>query len=134
MGGLHTGMYHPYRAVRAVLSSGDKKNGPPKCYSQVLAFCRNFRLYHGDFIELLSGIWGVEMVVAIGREKKMERVCVVQSVHRGPITNDYAVTGTTFAPEGMIFDSAGMQGRGGGRGGGVGEEVVRGLRKWGLYP
>ncbi|CAL9121634.1 unnamed protein product [Musa textilis] len=36
-------------------------------------------------------------------------VCVVQSVHRGPITNDYAVTGTTFAPEGMIFDSAGMQ-------------------------
>lgn len=40
---------------------------------------------------------------------KCFQVCVVQSVHRGPITNDYAVTGTTFAPEGMIFDSAGMQ-------------------------
>ncbi|KAJ8483786.1 hypothetical protein OPV22_016271 [Ensete ventricosum] len=39
----------------------------------------------------------------------VSKVCVVQSVHRGPITNDYAVTGTTFAPEGMIFDSAGMQ-------------------------
>ncbi|WOK95600.1 calcium-transporting ATPase 3, endoplasmic reticulum-type isoform X1 [Canna indica] len=39
----------------------------------------------------------------------VSKVCVVQSVHRGPITNDYAITGTTFSPEGIIFDAAGTQ-------------------------
>ncbi|KAG6502482.1 hypothetical protein ZIOFF_034761 [Zingiber officinale] len=39
----------------------------------------------------------------------VSKVCVVQSVHRGPITYEYAVTGTTFAPEGMIFDATGVQ-------------------------
>lgn len=39
----------------------------------------------------------------------VSKICVVQSVHRGPVTNEYAVSGTTFAPEGLIFDAAGVQ-------------------------
>lgn len=39
----------------------------------------------------------------------VSKICVVQSVHRGPITNEYNVSGTTFSPEGLIFDDAGMQ-------------------------
>ncbi|XP_029123646.1 calcium-transporting ATPase 3, endoplasmic reticulum-type isoform X2 [Elaeis guineensis] len=39
----------------------------------------------------------------------VSKICVVQSVHRGPITNEYIVSGTTFAPEGLIFDAAGVQ-------------------------
>ncbi|XP_039140541.1 calcium-transporting ATPase 3, endoplasmic reticulum-type isoform X2 [Dioscorea cayenensis subsp. rotundata] len=39
----------------------------------------------------------------------VSKICVVRSVHRGPITTDFTVTGTTFAPEGLIFDMTGMQ-------------------------
>ncbi|ONK74511.1 uncharacterized protein A4U43_C03F7130 [Asparagus officinalis] len=39
----------------------------------------------------------------------VSKICVVRSVHRGPITSDYTVSGTTFAPEGLIFDTEGIQ-------------------------
>lgn len=37
------------------------------------------------------------------------QVCVVHSVERGPVVSEYSVSGTTYAPEGIIFDSTGMQ-------------------------
>ncbi|KAM0949959.1 putative P-type Ca(2+) transporter [Dioscorea sansibarensis] len=39
----------------------------------------------------------------------VSKICVVRSVHRGPITTEFNVTGTTFAPEGLIFDMTGTQ-------------------------
>ncbi|KAJ0967694.1 hypothetical protein J5N97_024611 [Dioscorea zingiberensis] len=39
----------------------------------------------------------------------VSKICVVRSVHRGPITMDFTLTGTTFAPEGLIFDASGTQ-------------------------
>ncbi|KAH7689745.1 P-type ATPase subfamily IIA SERCA-type protein [Dioscorea alata] len=39
----------------------------------------------------------------------VSKICVVRSVHRGPITTEFTVTGTTFAPEGLIFDMMGTQ-------------------------
>ncbi|KAF8410248.1 hypothetical protein HHK36_002773 [Tetracentron sinense] len=39
----------------------------------------------------------------------VSKICVVRSVHHGPITAEYIVSGTTYAPEGIVFDSAGMQ-------------------------
>jgi len=37
------------------------------------------------------------------------QVCVVESANRGPVVSEYSVSGTTYAPEGIIFDSTGMQ-------------------------
>ncbi|KAK8465394.1 hypothetical protein PHAVU_009G072366 [Phaseolus vulgaris] len=37
------------------------------------------------------------------------KVCVVESANRGPVVSEYSVSGTTYAPEGIIFDSTGMQ-------------------------
>lgn len=37
------------------------------------------------------------------------QVCVVQSVQHGSVIAEYNVSGTTYAPEGIIFDSSGMQ-------------------------
>ncbi|KAK7352492.1 hypothetical protein VNO80_17914 [Phaseolus coccineus] len=37
------------------------------------------------------------------------KVCVVESANRDPVVSEYSVSGTTYAPEGIIFDSAGMQ-------------------------
>jgi hypothetical protein len=34
---------------------------------------------------------------------------VVHSVERGPVVSEYSVSGTTYAPEGIIFDSTGMK-------------------------
>lgn len=34
---------------------------------------------------------------------------MVQSVQHGPVIAEYSVSGTTYAPEGIIFDSSGMQ-------------------------
>ncbi|KAL4181762.1 hypothetical protein AMTRI_Chr12g239000 [Amborella trichopoda] len=39
----------------------------------------------------------------------VSKICVVSSVHRGPVSTEYTVTGTTYAPEGIIFDAAGLQ-------------------------
>ncbi|KAE8057039.1 hypothetical protein FH972_013761 [Carpinus fangiana] len=39
----------------------------------------------------------------------VSKVCVVHSVERGPVVSEYSVSGTTYAPEGIIFDSTGMQ-------------------------
>ncbi|KAK1322635.1 Calcium-transporting ATPase 3, endoplasmic reticulum-type [Acorus calamus] len=39
----------------------------------------------------------------------VSKICVVWSVHHGPITTEFTVGGTTFAPEGLIFDATGMQ-------------------------
>lgn len=37
------------------------------------------------------------------------QVCAVESAKRGPAVSEYSVSGTTYAPEGIIFDSTGMQ-------------------------
>ncbi|XP_061372008.1 calcium-transporting ATPase 3, endoplasmic reticulum-type isoform X1 [Gastrolobium bilobum] len=37
------------------------------------------------------------------------KVCVVESAKRSPVVTEYSVSGTTYAPEGIIFDSRGMQ-------------------------
>ncbi|XAR48434.1 Calcium-transporting ATPase [Bertholletia excelsa] len=39
----------------------------------------------------------------------VSKISVLQSIQNGPITNEYSVTGTTYAPEGFIFDSGGVQ-------------------------
>ncbi|CAK9264959.1 unnamed protein product [Sphagnum jensenii] len=39
----------------------------------------------------------------------ISKVCVVRSAHRGPVSAEYNVTGTTYAPEGIIVDSAGLK-------------------------
>ncbi|XP_050266596.1 calcium-transporting ATPase 3, endoplasmic reticulum-type isoform X1 [Quercus robur] len=38
----------------------------------------------------------------------VSKVCVVHSVERGSVISEYSVSGTTFAPEGIIFDGTGM--------------------------
>ncbi|KAK6939731.1 hypothetical protein RJ641_029262 [Dillenia turbinata] len=37
------------------------------------------------------------------------KICVVHSLRHGPMTVEYNVSGTTYAPEGIIFDSSGSQ-------------------------
>lgn len=37
------------------------------------------------------------------------QICAVHSVHRGPTIAEYSVSGTSYAPEGMIFGSSGLQ-------------------------
>lgn len=39
----------------------------------------------------------------------VSKICVLHSVHHGPSTSEYSVSGTTFAPDGFIFSSTGMQ-------------------------
>ncbi|KAK9097161.1 hypothetical protein Sjap_022658 [Stephania japonica] len=39
----------------------------------------------------------------------VSKICVVNSLRLGPTTSEFHVTGTTYAPEGIIFDSAGSQ-------------------------
>ncbi|CAL5444507.1 unnamed protein product [Camellia sinensis] len=39
----------------------------------------------------------------------ISKICVLHSAHHGPTTSEYSVSGTTYAPEGFIFDSDGMQ-------------------------
>ncbi len=34
---------------------------------------------------------------------------MVRSAHRGPVSAEYNVSGTTYAPEGIIVDSAGLK-------------------------
>ena len=34
---------------------------------------------------------------------------MVHSVHHGPVTSDFTVSGTTYAPEGFISDASGLQ-------------------------
>lgn len=40
---------------------------------------------------------------------ELGQVCVVRSAHRGPVTSEYNVTGSTYAPEGIILDGAGLK-------------------------
>ncbi|KAL2346493.1 hypothetical protein Fmac_000493 [Flemingia macrophylla] len=37
------------------------------------------------------------------------KVCVVESAEHGPVVSEYSVSGTTYAPEGIIFGNTGMQ-------------------------
>lgn len=37
------------------------------------------------------------------------QICVVQSADHGPMINEFNVSGTTYAPEGTVFDSNGVQ-------------------------
>lgn len=39
----------------------------------------------------------------------VSKICVLHSVNRGPLDAEYNVSGTTYAPEGFIFDSMGVQ-------------------------
>uniref|UniRef100_A0A1J3JF24 Calcium-transporting ATPase n=1 Tax=Noccaea caerulescens TaxID=107243 RepID=A0A1J3JF24_NOCCA len=39
----------------------------------------------------------------------VSKICVVQSADRGPLINEFNVSGTTYAPEGTVFDSNGQQ-------------------------
>lgn len=39
----------------------------------------------------------------------VSKICVIHSVRHGPVTAEYSVSGTTYAPEGIIFDGDGMQ-------------------------
>ncbi|KAL6843610.1 hypothetical protein ACP4OV_026672 [Aristida adscensionis] len=39
----------------------------------------------------------------------VSKVCVVRSVHRRPMTDEYTISGTTFAPDGFIYDAGGLQ-------------------------
>lgn len=39
----------------------------------------------------------------------VSKICAVHSVHRGPTIAEYSVSGTSYAPEGMIFGSSGLQ-------------------------
>ncbi|THG16350.1 hypothetical protein TEA_029888 [Camellia sinensis var. sinensis] len=39
----------------------------------------------------------------------ISKIFVLHSAHHGPPTSEYSVSGTTYAPEGFIFDSDGMQ-------------------------
>lgn len=39
----------------------------------------------------------------------VSKICVIRSVHHGPVSAEYTVTGTTYAPDGVINDSAGLQ-------------------------
>lgn len=37
------------------------------------------------------------------------QVCVLHTVQHAPVISEYSVSGTTYAPEGTIFDSTGLQ-------------------------
>lgn len=39
----------------------------------------------------------------------VSKICVLHSVSGGPVVAEYGISGTTYAPEGFIFDSTGMQ-------------------------
>ena len=39
----------------------------------------------------------------------VSKICVLQSLNNGPMNSEYVVSGTTYAPEGFIFDSLGAQ-------------------------
>ncbi|KAF9621155.1 hypothetical protein IFM89_016649 [Coptis chinensis] len=39
----------------------------------------------------------------------VSKICVVNSVHHGAVTAEFRVSGTTYAPEGIILDSAGVK-------------------------
>ncbi|KAJ9166349.1 hypothetical protein P3X46_021121 [Hevea brasiliensis] len=39
----------------------------------------------------------------------VSKICVVHSFHHHPMIAEYNVSGTTYAPEGIIFDSSGIQ-------------------------
>lgn len=37
------------------------------------------------------------------------QICVLESANRSPFVTEYSVSGTTYAPEGTIFDTTGVQ-------------------------
>ncbi|KAG0606337.1 hypothetical protein M758_9G132800 [Ceratodon purpureus] len=39
----------------------------------------------------------------------ISKVCVVRSAHRGPVISEYNVSGSTYAPDGIILDGAGLK-------------------------
>lgn len=39
----------------------------------------------------------------------VSKLCVVNSVQSGPVTAEYSVSGTTYSPDGIIFNDAGVQ-------------------------
>ncbi|KAK4478314.1 hypothetical protein RD792_017603 [Penstemon davidsonii] len=39
----------------------------------------------------------------------VSKICVLHSINHGPVAAEYSVTGTTYAPEGVLFDNTGTQ-------------------------
>ncbi|CAI0450476.1 unnamed protein product [Linum tenue] len=39
----------------------------------------------------------------------VSKICVLDSFHHGPLITEYSVSGTTYAPEGIIYDNNGLQ-------------------------
>ncbi|CAI9115874.1 OLC1v1016885C1 [Oldenlandia corymbosa var. corymbosa] len=39
----------------------------------------------------------------------VSKICVLHSVNHGPVSAQYSVSGTTYAPEGFVFDNTGIQ-------------------------
>ncbi|XP_057852487.1 calcium-transporting ATPase 3, endoplasmic reticulum-type [Cryptomeria japonica] len=39
----------------------------------------------------------------------VSKICVIHSVHHGPVSSQYTVTGATYAPDGVVHDLAGLQ-------------------------
>ncbi|KAK4859213.1 hypothetical protein QYF36_001528 [Acer negundo] len=39
----------------------------------------------------------------------VSKICVVHSIQQGPVITEYGVSGTTYAPEGIVFDNNGQQ-------------------------
>ncbi|KAI9201497.1 hypothetical protein LWI28_024305 [Acer negundo] len=39
----------------------------------------------------------------------VSKICVVHSIQQGPVIAEYGVSGTTYAPEGIVFDNNGQQ-------------------------
>lgn len=68
----------------------------------------HFRLREVTSVELCVQVkW---LVSSSGSEQpELCQVCVVRSAHRGPVTAEYNVTGSTYAPEGIILDGAGLK-------------------------
>lgn len=70
----------------------------------------NFRhnIFRHDIFALLESFWSC-YYLRVTFATYCFQICVVHSLHRGPVTSEYTVSGTTYSPEGIIFDADGMQ-------------------------
>ncbi|GMP88289.1 hypothetical protein CsSME_00040327 [Camellia sinensis var. sinensis] len=90
-----------FATIDKVFGSWNKTNGSDECYCKVFAIYRDLRL-HNSICSDKTGTLTTNMM-------SISKICVLHSAHHGPATSEYSVSGTTYAPEGFIFDSDGMQ-------------------------